>query len=275
MRAVGEHLMNRQYILTRNNVRVSGTGKTAMIFAHGFGCDQSMWRLVSPAFEADYRVVLFDHVGAGQSDVRAYDPSRYARLEGYADDILEICQALDLRDSIFVGHSVSAMMGVLAAIAGREHFSRLVLVAPSPCYLNSDGYIGGFERKDIDELLEFLDSNYLGWSAAMAPQIMGRPDRPELGEELTNRFCQADPEIAKQFARVTFLTDCREELPKVTVPSLILQCSEDIVAPLSVGNYLHAALADSELVVMRATGHCPQLSAPEETIAAMKAYLAS
>lgn len=267
--------MNRQYILTRNNVRVLGTGQTTMIFAHGFGCDQSMWRLVSPAFEADYRVVLFDHVGAGHSDVTAYDPSKYARLEGYAEDILEICQALDLRDSIFVGHSVSAMMGVLAAIAGREHFSRLVLVAPSPCYINSDDYIGGFERKDIDELLEFLDSNYLGWSSAMAPQIMGRPDRPELGEELTNRFCQADPEIAKQFARVTFLTDCREELSKVTVPSLILQCSEDIVAPLAVGNYLHAALADSELVVMRATGHCPQLSAPEETIAAMKAYLAS
>ena len=275
MRAVGEEFMDSQYVLARNNVRVMGAGKTAMIFAHGFGCDQSMWRLVSPAFEADYRVVLFDHVGAGQSDVRAYDPSKYARLEGYAEDILEICQALDLRDSIFVGHSVSAMMGVLAAIAGRERFSRLVLVAPSPCYLNSDDYIGGFERKDIDELLEFLDSNYLGWSAAMAPQIMGRPDRPELGEELTNRFCQADPEIAKQFARVTFLTDCRDELPKVTVPSLILQCSEDIVAPLSVGNYLHAALADSELVVMRATGHCPQLSAPEETIAAMKSYLVS
>jgi sigma-B regulation protein RsbQ len=261
-------------VLVRNNVRVTGRGKRTMVFAHGFGCDQAMWRLVAPAFEAEYLVVTFDHVGAGGSDLRCYDPVKYSQLSGYADDVRELCQRFDVQGGVFVGHSVAAMMGVLAAIAEPALFSRLVLVGPSPSYINDGEYVGGFERQDIDELLALLDSNYLGWAAAMGPAIMGRPDRPEFGEELTNSFCRTDPEIAKQFARVTFLSDCRAELSKLRVPSLILQCSEDVVAPLAVGQYLHRELWGSKLELMAAMGHCPQLSAPEETIAAMKKYLA-
>jgi sigma-B regulation protein RsbQ len=260
-------------VLTRNNVHVSGQGTRPMIFAHGFGCDQNMWRFVTPAFEEEYRIVLYDHVGAGHSDLSAYSREKYGSLHGYAQDLLEICDELDLQDVIFVGHSVSSMIGVLAAIEAPERFLRLVLVGPSPCYVNDDEYQGGFGRNDIDELMESLDANHLGWSAAMAPAIMGNPDRPELGEELTNSFCRTDPEIAKHFAQVTFLSDNRADLSKVRVPSLILQCSDDIIAPESVGRYVHANLAKSTLVLMRATGHCPNLSAPEETVAAIKDFL--
>jgi sigma-B regulation protein RsbQ len=244
-----------------------------MIFAHGFGCDQNMWRFVAPAFEADFQTVLFDHVGAGRSDLAAYDRAKYATLRGYADDVVEICRELDLQDVVFVGHSVSAMIGVLAAIEEPARFDRLVLVGPSPCYVNDGDYVGGFDREDIDGLLESLDSNYLGWSSTMAPVIVGNPDRPELGEELTNSFCRTDPDIAKHFARVTFLSDNRADLSRVRTPSLILQCSADVIAPEAVGRYLHRHLPDSELVFMKATGHCPNLSAPDETIAAMRSYL--
>ena len=233
-----------------------------------------MWRAVAPAFEEDYRVVLFDHVGAGRSDLLAYDPAKYATLSGYADDVLEICAELNLRDVVFVGHSVGTMIGVLAAVREPGRFSRLILVGPSPRYLNDGEYTGGFTRPQIDELLAFLDTNHLGWSAAMAPAIMGNADRPELAEELSNSFCRTDPEIAKRFARVTFLSDNRRDLAQVTTPSLLLQCSEDVIAPRTVGEYLHAHLPHSELVLMKATGHCPHVSAPEETIAAMKKYLA-
>lgn len=260
-------------VLERNNVSVSGRGVQPMLFAHGFGCDQHMWRFVAPAFAEDYRVILFDHVGAGRSDLSAYDPVRYSTLDGYADDVLAICRELDLRDVLFVGHSVSAMIGVLAAIREPERFARLVLIGPSPRYINDGDYLGGFERADIEGLLDFLDTNYLGWSQAMAPTIMGVPERPELGAELTNSFCRTDPAIARQFARVTFLSDNRADLPKLRTPSLILQCAEDVIAPRSVGEYMHRALPDSELVLMRATGHCPNLSAPAETVAAMRAYL--
>lgn len=260
-------------VAKRNHVRVYGTGPEAMLFAHGFGCDQTMWRHVAPAFADRYRVVLFDHVGAGNSDLGAWSAAKYATLEGYAADVVEICRELGLSGSVFVGHSVSAMIGVLAAKRAPGLFSRMVMVGPSPCYINDGEYKGGFDRKDIEEMLGFLDSNYLGWSAMMAPMIMGRPDRPEFGEELTNSFCRTDPEIARQFGRVTFLSDCRADLEGMGVPSLLLQCSEDVVAPLAVGEYLHARLPESTLVVLRATGHCPQLSAPEEVIAAMKAYL--
>ena len=244
-----------------------------MIFAHGFGCDQNMWRLVAPAFEDDFRVVLFDHVGAGRSDLSAYDRNKYSSLQGYASDVLEICRELDLRRAVFVGHSVSAMIGVLAAIREPDRFDKLVLVGPSPRYIDDEGYAGGFSREDIDGLLDSLDTNYLGWSSAMAPVIMGNPDRPELGTELTNSFCRTDPAIASRFARVTFLSDNRADLPQLGTRALILQCSEDAIAPRSVGEYVHRQLPDSELVVMKATGHCPNLSAPEETIAAIRAFV--
>jgi sigma-B regulation protein RsbQ len=261
-------------VVTRNNVTVSGPeGAPPMLFAHGFGCDQNMWRHVAPAFAEDHRVVLFDHVGAGGADPSAWDPERYATLEGYAADVLEICAALGLEDVIFVGHSVSAMMGVLAAAREPDRFSRLVLVGPSPRYIDDDGYVGGFAREDIEELLESLDSNFLGWSSAMAPVIVGNPDRPELGEELTNSFCRTDPEIAKHFARVTFLSDNRADLAAVRTPALVLQCADDAIAPEPVGAYVHERLADSRLVLMDATGHCPNLSAPAETIAAIRAFL--
>lgn len=244
-----------------------------MLFAHGFGCDQHMWRFVAPAFEDEYKLILFDHVGAGQSDQSSYNPKKYSTLNGYADDVLEICRALDVTGAVFVGHSVSAMIGILAAIKEPDRFEKLVLVGPSPCYINDDDYIGGFDRADIEELLEQLDDNYLGWSSTVAPAIMGNAERPELGQELTNSFCRTNPEIAKHFARVTFLSDNRADLPKLKTPALILQCSRDMIAPESVGHYLHRTLAHSQLVVMKATGHCPNLSAPDETIAAMKTFV--
>jgi sigma-B regulation protein RsbQ len=244
-----------------------------MLFAHGFGCDQQMWRLVAPAFEDDHRVVLFDHVGAGGSDQSAYDRRRYDSLDGYAEDILEICRELDLTRVIFVGHSVSAMIGVLAATREPDRFEKLILVGPSPRYLDDGDYGGGFSRADIDELLDSLASNYLGWSSVMAPVIMGNPDRPELGEELTNSFCRSDPEIASHFARVTFLSDNRADLANVKIPTLVLQCSEDAIAPRAVGEYVHAQIPGSRLLILDATGHCPNLSAPAETIAAIRSFL--
>jgi sigma-B regulation protein RsbQ len=239
------------------------------VFAHGYGCDQNMWRLVTPEFEEQYKIVLFDHVGFGKSDLSAFQPEKYKTLDGYARDLLEICHELGLRDAILVGHSVGAMIGILAAIEEPGIFKKLVLIGPSPCYINEGDYVGGFTRGDVDGLLEFLDSNHLGWSKTMAPVIMGNPERPELAEELANSFCRTDPEIAKHFARVTFLSDNRADLPKLTVPSLVLQCSEDAIASVQVGSYVHQHLANSSLVFLKASGHCPQLSAPNETVAAM------
>jgi sigma-B regulation protein RsbQ len=261
-------------VLARNNVNQSGrVGGKPMLFAHGFGCDQNMWRYVAPAFEDEYRIVLFDHVGAGGSDHTAYSRTKYDSLRGYAGDVLEICRDLELRDVIFVGHSVSAMIGVLAAQEEPERFAKLVLVGPSPRYTDDGDYVGGFTRADIDGLLDSLDSNYLGWSATYAPAIMGASQPAELQEELTNSFCRADPEIARHFARVTFLSDNRADLEAVETPTLILQCSDDVIAPQSVGEYVHGSIRGSTLVRMRATGHCPNLSAPEETIAAIRDFL--
>ena len=257
----------------RNNVVVKGAGGTAIMFAHGYGCDQNMWRLVAPAFENDYQTVLFDHVGAGKSDISAYSRDKYGSLSGYAHDIVEIGRELGLKDAIFVGHSVSAMMGIMAAKEAPGMFKSLVLVGPSPCYINDGDYMGGFTRTQIDELLESLESNHMGWSISMAPVIMGNGDRKELGEELANSFCSTDPEIAKHFARTTFLTDSREILSSTSVPALILQCSNDIIAPPYVGDYMHAKIPKSKLVLMKATGHCPNLSAPEETIAAIREFV--
>jgi sigma-B regulation protein RsbQ len=259
-------------LLKRNNVKISGSGPP-MIFSHGFGCDQNMWRLVAGAFEKDHQVILFDHVGAGNSDATAYSPRKYSSLQGYADDLLEIIRELKLEKVIFVGHSVSAMIGALAALKSPELFSNLILVGPSPCYINEADYTGGFERKDIESLLESLDSNYLGWSKNMAPVIMGNPQEPAYAEELTNSFCRTNPEIAKHFARVTFLSDNRKDLPKLETPSLILQCSDDVIAPIVVGKYVSEKIKAGTFHQMKATGHCPNLSAPTETITAIRDYL--
>jgi sigma-B regulation protein RsbQ len=257
----------------RNNVKVRGVGTQAMVFAHGFGCDQNMWRLVAPQFEAGFQTVLFDAVGAGQSDLSAYDARKYASLDGYADDLIEILRELELTQIIFVGHSVSAMVGVLASLKAPELFAKLILVVPSPRYIDDVGYVGGFGPAQIQELLEFLDENPMAWSQTMAPAIIGNPDRPELAEELTASFCRTDPAIAKAFARTTFMSDNRADLARVTTPTLILQCSDDIIAPVAVGGYVHAEIANSKLIVLAATGHCPNLSAPAEVTAAIKAYV--
>ncbi len=259
-------------IFERHNVNILGNGKRTILFAHGYGCDQIMWRFLTPAFE-DYRVVLFDLVGAGKSDISKYSREKYATLDGYADDILEIIHAVSGAPAIFVGHSVSSMIGVLAAIKRPEAFERLVLVGPSPCYINDGNYVGGFTKNDIKELLQTLDENHLGWSRAMAPVIMKNEDRPELARELEESFCRTDPEVAKHFARVTFLSDNRADLPLLKIPALVLQCAEDSIAPPSVCEYVHRHIVGSSLVQLQATGHCPHLSAPKETTHAIRAYL--
>jgi len=260
-------------IFHRHNINLVGTGSKTMLLAHGYGCDQIMWRFLVPAFQNDYRIVLFDYVGAGKSDLSQYSREKYASLDGYAQDILDIVDAVSNAPVIFVGHSVSSMIGVLAANKRPNAFERLVLVGPSPCYLNANDYVGGFTRGDIDRLLQTLDENHLGWSRAIAPVIMKNEDRPELASELAESFCRTDPEIAKHFARVTFLSDNRADLSLVTVPSLVLQCSDDCIAPQSVGEFVHRHLPGSTLVNMRPTGHCPHLSSPDETIEAIKHYL--
>ena len=261
-------------VIERHNVTVEGRADgQPMVFAHGFGCDQNMWRFVAPRFEAAFKVVLFDHVGNGHSDVTAYDPERHSSLGGYAADVLDICRELELENVVFVGHSVSAMIGVLAAIEEPSRFDKLVLVGPSPRYIDDEAYVGGFAESDIGELLESLESNYLGWSSAMAPVIMGNPDRPELGAELTESFCRSDPAIARRFAGVTFLSDNRADLRSVRTPTLVIQCSDDVIAPIAVGEYVHQEIAGSEMVVLKATGHCPNLSAPDETADAIADFV--
>jgi sigma-B regulation protein RsbQ len=260
-------------VISRNHVVTAGAGLKPMIFAHGFGCDQNMWRFVAPAFEVDHLTVLFDHVGAGQSDLSTYDAGKYSTLEGYADDLVEISRALGVTGGVFVGHSVSAMIGVLASLKAPEMFESLVLVGPSPRYIDDVGYHGGFTAQQIEELLASLADNHMGWSAAMAPAIMGNADRPELGEELTNSFCRTDPAIARQFARTTFTADNRADLAKVTARTLILQCSDDIIASEAVGAYVRDNIPGSEMKILQATGHCPNLSAPAEVIAAIRDFI--
>lgn len=259
-------------ILKRNNVTVIGQGKP-MVFAHGFGCGKNMWRQLYPAFAGHYQIILFDYVGSGNSDLSAYNQERYSSLNGYAQDVLEISEALALRDAIFVGHSVSGMIGMLASFKQPERFSNIIMVGPSPCYLNKPDYEGGFEEQDIDDLLETMEANYMGWANSLAPAVMGRPDKPELGVELASSFCSTDPIIARQFAEVTFRSDNRADLHKMTIPSLILQCQADIIAPVSVGEYLRAQMPLSTLQIMEATGHCPHLSSPDETTALIQGYL--
>ena len=259
--------------MRRNNVIVRGNGDRAMIFAHGFGCDQHMWTDVARTFEDDFRVILFDHVGAGKSDLSAYDSQKYASLEGYAKDIVEIGRELGLENAILVGHSVSAIICALASIEAPEMFTSLVMVGPSPRYIDDDNYVGGFSAEQVEELLDFLAENHLGWSTAMGPAIMGNPENPELGETLTKSFCATDPEIAREFARATFFSDNRADLPKIKARTLVLQCKEDIIAPECVGEYVHAQVQGSEYMLLEATGHCPNLSAPEEVTAAIRAFV--
>lgn len=260
-------------VIQRNNVNVSGNGTVPMLFAHGFGCDQEMWRYVAPTFEKDYKVIRFDYVGHGRSDRSAYNAGRYQSLRGYAQDVLDICHELALKDVIFVGHSVSSMVGMLAAIEAPGVFSKLIMIGPSPCYINEGDYTGGFEKSDIDSLLHTMDKNYIGWANYLAPVIMSNPDKPELAAELAESFCSTDPVIARQFAQVTFLSDNREDLHKLKTPSLILQCSNDLIAPATVGEYLAKNLRDTQLRTLAATGHCPQMSAPQETIDAIQTFL--
>lgn len=261
--------------VSRHNVTLLGPDSgQPMVFAHGFGCDQNMWRHVAPAFADHHRVVLFDHAGCGGSDRASFDEDRHSTLEGYAADVVEILDELDLRDVVFVGHSVSAMIGVVAQRVRPERFAGLVLVGPSPRYIDDDGYRGGFTEDDIRDLLDSLEANYLGWSSAMAPVIVGNEDRPELGQELTASFCRTDPVVARRFARTTFLSDSRADLTAVTVPTLVLQCTDDVIAPREVGDYVAAAIPDSTLVLLEATGHCPNLSAPDETVQAISRFLA-
>jgi sigma-B regulation protein RsbQ len=258
----------------RNNVNVSGSGPVTLVLAHGFGCDQNMWRLVLPVYEGRYRIVRFDLVGSGASDHAAYDRVRYNSLQGYADDVVEIVQEFGQGPVVFVGHSVSATIGMLADLKAPDLFRAHVMIGPSPCYLNDGDYVGGFERKDIDGLLDALESNYLGWSSTMAPAIMGAPEQPHLATELTNSFCRTDPEIAKHFARVTFLSDHRADVARLDAPSLILQCSDDLIAPRSVGDFLHRTLPRSTLRIIDNVGHCPHLSAPGPSADAIDAFLA-
>lgn len=262
-------------VLKRNNVRVLGRGERTLLFVNGFGCDQSIWRYLIPALSGHFHLVLFDHVGAGQSDSSAYDAEKYASLDGYTADLLEICQQLNLQHVTLVGHSVGAVIGVLAAIRQPELFRQLILLCPSPYYLNEPGYHGGFERMDVEQMLRFMETDYVGWADSFASFIMGNPNQPSLVAELTHSFCQNDPAIAKQFARVTFLSDNRADVSKLRVPCLLLQCAEDLIAPLEVGDYLHSVIPDSKLVTLPVSGHCPHVSAPTETLEAIEAYIAA
>ncbi len=261
------------HIIRRNNIKIFGDCEQVMFFVHGYGCDQSMWRYVTPTFEPHYKIVLIDLVGSGKSEKENYDYDRYSDLRSYAEDIIEICDLLNFKDIVYVGHSVSAMIGALIDVEKPDLIKDLILIGPSPCYVNDENYHGGFTKADIDQMLETLDSNYLGWSSTMAPVIMGNPERPELAGELENSFCQNDPKIAKHFARVTFTGDNRSDLKNVEVKSLIIQSNQDAIAGIDVGKYVHENIKNSEFVIIDAIGHCPHLSAPKATAFAIKNYL--
>ena len=260
-------------VFQRNNVQISGTGLTTIVFVHGFGCDQNMWRYLTPTFKENFKIILFDLVGSGKSDLSAYDFKKYESLHGYSDDLLEIIREATVGAVILISHSVSAIIGLLATIKSPESFLSHVMIGPSPCYINDGDYKGGFTRSDIEDLCNTIDSNYLGWSSTMAPAIMGAPTRPELSVELTNSFCRTDPTIAKHFARVTFSSDHRKDLGKSTTPTLILQCSDDFIAPRSVGEYMQKAMPNAVLTIIDNVGHCPHLSAPDASTRAIKSFL--
>jgi sigma-B regulation protein RsbQ len=260
-------------IQARNNVTVRGQGPATLVFAHGFGCDQTMWRRLVPTFESRFRIVSYDLVGSGGSDLSVYDKQKYGSLDGHAADLLEIVGEFGRGPVVIVSHSVSAMISLLASVAKPSLFTAHVMVGPSPCYISEGDYTGGFSRSDIDDLLETLEENYLGWSSTMAPAIMGAPHEPELGIELTNSFCRTDPDIAKHFARVTFLSDQRRDLLKNTTPTLILQSTNDLIAPVAVGEYMSRVMPHSQLKMIKNIGHCPHMSEPELSLASIEAFL--
>ncbi len=261
-------------VVVRNNVKVIGEGERTIVFAHGFGCDQSMWQYITPSFTHQYRVVLFDYVGSGSSDLNAYTSERYSTFQGYVQDVLDIIECLELSNITFIGHSVSSMIGMLASIERPDYFEKMIMIGPSPCYLNEgDAYFGGFERSDITELLDMMEMNFAGWASFMAPLAMNNPELPMLSKDLERSFISTDPVITREFAEVTFLSDHREALPKATVPTLIMQCSDDSIVPLQVGEYLHKHLSNSTFRLMEAKGHYPHISHPEETITLINEYL--
>jgi sigma-B regulation protein RsbQ len=244
----------RDLVISRNNVKVIGQGTRVLMFGNGFGCDLNTWRMITPAFEKEFKLVLFDYVGSGHSDINAYDNDRYSNLEGYAKDIIDICEALNLEEVVFIGHSVSSMIGLLAVNSASEFFSKIVFIGPSPRYLNDQNYPGGLERGELEELLEIMDTNYLGWSSTMAGHIMGNPDRPELAEGLSKSFCSTDPTIAKKFARVTFLSDKRADLPKLKIPSLTIQCKEDFLTNDEVARYIQSVTPKNHVTFLKSPG---------------------
>ena len=260
-------------VLKRNNVTITGTGEKVLLFAHGFGCDQNAWKYITAAFVSKYKLVLFDYVGAGKSDLSAYDSNKYNSLDGYVQDLLEICDALNLKEIIFIGHSVSCMIGALASIQRPALFEKLIFIGPSPCYITKEDYQGGFDQETIDTLFEVMEEDYIGWAKSLAPAIMGKEHDKELGKELTDSFCSIDATIAKQFAKVTFLSDNRNDLPLIPIETLTIQCSQDMVAPLSVGQYVNQHAPNNTIMILEAFGHCPHMSYPVETISAIKAFL--
>jgi sigma-B regulation protein RsbQ len=266
---------NNLDVIKRNNVNVIGNGSQVILFAHGFGCDQNMWRFMTPSFADQYKIVLFDFIGCGKSDATTYNVEKYSSLYGYAQDVLDICEALQLRDIIFVGHSVSSMIGTLAALQSPGIFSKLIFVCPSPRYINDPEYNGGFSREDLEGLLEVMDNNYAGWAHFLAPVVMQNPEMPNLTKELETSFCNSDPFITRKFAQVTFFSDNRKDLHKLNLPVLILQCAEDAIAPDNIGEFMHQKIKGSMLVKMKATGHCPHMSHPEETINAIMQFIES
>jgi sigma-B regulation protein RsbQ len=262
-----------QTLSTRNNINIFGKGEKIMLFLHGYGCDQNMWRFITPAFENDYKIVLIDHVGSGKSEIEAYDFEKYSSLRGYANDVIEICEYLGEKDITVIAHSVSGMIAMLAAAERPEFFSKLVLVGPSPCYINKGDYYGGFTQEDIDELINTLEGNYLGWSSFITPVIIGDDNKKEYSTELKNSFCAMNPEIAKHFAKVTFLSDNRTDLERVVTESLVIQTNPDVIAPVKVGKYVSEKLPKATYVELDAVGHCPHLTAPEKVIKATKVFL--
>ncbi|UZO80415.1 alpha/beta hydrolase [Aquimarina sp. ERC-38] len=265
--------MTRAEVIRRNNISFQGDGEQVLLLSHGFGCDQNMFRFLTPAFKKQYRIILFDHVGCGKSDLDAYHFEKYENLRGYAQDIIDICEVLQLKDVIFIGHLVSAVIGVLAFNLRPYHFSKMVLICPSPKYTNENEYHGGFEAQDLEELMEVMENNYEGWASFLAPVVMKNEDKPLLVKELEESFKSIDPLITQNFARATFFSDNRNDLKKLTIPTLILQCQEDSIAPNNVGHYVHKQIKGSTLLEMKATGHCPHMTHPEETIAAIQSFL--
>jgi sigma-B regulation protein RsbQ len=260
-------------IIKRFNVNVIGAGKPTLLFCNGFNCNQHIWNYLTPALTARHQLVLFDQMGTGDSDLSCYDSAKYASLGGYAQDVVDICQALELREVVIIGHSVGAMIAMLAVIQAPQYFARAVLVAATPCYLNEPGYYGGFERADMLDLLAEMKGNYESWANTFATLLIGQEQPASLGYELAGYFCQANPTIAREFAHMSFLADNRADVPRMPLPTLLLQCSDDVAVPAEVGEYLVTHLPQATLTTLRATGHCPHLSAPMEVLAAMRDFI--